>query len=1174
LIDLANYDQEQNEYIASVEWTDDVPANFTLGASRYGIRGLQYYGTLKDGVAVGNSLTSTIKYGTRVNFETAAKEAKSIINVTNGTTVAGAVSSANTRLTSGNKGEVRLSVRIKEDVAEGVLSGFKGINIYARELEGVNIIPKDFSAVDSAGNIFTVDKGNVQVTKMEDSTGITVYQFAIPDYDVNAAVSKKTHTEDIKIGFSISRTCPTTAYSLADVVLMEPMNQELKVQNTGVLGGVAQNQYGLGDRGPTEYFFTGLPATAIAIQANIDFNVTTAANIDDGDFIAYNGTPETIIDLNPEGNARYGLKITNNSGQSVKGYRAIIPIPKKGETTVPAYQLQEDPFGWTVNLTKPLDLSANNYDYTVLYATKYELDYDANSWQTWEDIPDKTEIRAIYIQTNSVIGPMENGTVEDPGEDFITFSIDMDKTTADQDAGRINIYKALIRREINGAVMTIPSEAVAIRLKTGVIKGQVYNDVNRNGIQELNELGLNGVTVIAYEKGTKKVIETTTTRTIDGKAGSYVFLGLDKSQAVDVMFKNPTLDDSRRFVGNATAVISPDGATAKVSNVIASSQQADQVSIGMMTPIKAIYDAQGGSSAITEELLGYPDNKAKISQNPTAAKEGYDFLGWYTQAISGTKVVFPFEVSGKEDVVLYAHYIEKSYTATYDIAANGGEGKAPASETVKFSERLAKPTDPTKTGHAFIGWYDKSVGGKKWNFDEDTMPAHDLTLYAHFSVNSYFLTFNDSGKTKKQTVVYDTLAVEPDAPTKTGHTFMGWYDKESGGTKWDFSVNTMPPRNLTLYARYTINSYTATFEVNGTTLATDTVEYNGFVKKPTEEPQAAEGYEFAGWKTPDSSIFWNFTTDRMPAKDLTLVAQFKPQNQVIKLDFAGGFSSGPNQITAPTNSQVDIDAIMVPVKPGYQFAGWLCEGQPINGTIPMPIGGLTLQAQWESVDQVVRFNTNGGTGVDPIIAKTGTTITVSGQTTIRPGYEFLGWYDKKEQQIETYIVEPGGTVFTAKWKALDQTITFDVNGGDMATQPATIVQPTDTKIKLNALATPKRAGYVFVGWFDKTGKKYAGTIPMPVGGLDLTAQWEKERPKEPMSVDKNNPAATSSNKKTSTNKTKKSKKTTKLAKTKKTTMKKKILPKSGEVTIPSIRFTGFLLLLLTGILINLKRKRY
>lgn len=54
---------------------------------------------------------------------------------------------------------------------------------------------------------------------------------------------------------------------------------------------------------------------------------------------------------------------------------------------------------------------------------------------------------------------------------------------------------------------------------------------------------------------------------------------------------------------------------------------------------------------------------------------------------------------------------------------------------------------------------------------------------------------------------YGHTATEPAAPEKTGYTFDGWY---LGDEKYDFSAAV--EQNITLTAKWTLNTYTVTFE--------------------------------------------------------------------------------------------------------------------------------------------------------------------------------------------------------------------------------------------------------------------------------------------------------------------------------------------------------------------------
>ncbi|ENI1309616.1 leucine-rich repeat domain-containing protein [Listeria monocytogenes] len=66
----------------------------------------------------------------------------------------------------------------------------------------------------------------------------------------------------------------------------------------------------------------------------------------------------------------------------------------------------------------------------------------------------------------------------------------------------------------------------------------------------------------------------------------------------------------------------------------------------------------------------------------------------------------------------------------------------------------------------------------------------------------YDMHFEIDGMVTTESVLEDDLVTEPAVPNKVGHAFIGWYDAKTGGNKWDFSTDTMPSRNMTLYARF------------------------------------------------------------------------------------------------------------------------------------------------------------------------------------------------------------------------------------------------------------------------------------------------------------------------------------------------------------------------------------
>ncbi|EHA0864346.1 InlB B-repeat-containing protein [Listeria monocytogenes] len=128
-------------------------------------------------------------------------------------------------------------------------------------------------------------------------------------------------------------------------------------------------------------------------------------------------------------------------------------------------------------------------------------------------------------------------------------------------------------------------------------------------------------------------------------------------------------------------------------------------------------------------------------------------------------------------------------------------GEFEADELIKST-----PANPVIEGHKFWGWYEEPNGvGIRWYFQANTMPAHDVTLYGYFTIESYTATLISDERTATQLVVYQKKINEPTKPVKDGYTFIGWYDAETGGNKWDFATNKMPANDLALYARFTKN---------------------------------------------------------------------------------------------------------------------------------------------------------------------------------------------------------------------------------------------------------------------------------------------------------------------------------------------------------------------------------
>ncbi|EAC6899678.1 LPXTG cell wall anchor domain-containing protein [Listeria monocytogenes] len=277
------------------------------------------------------------------------------------------------------------------------------------------------------------------------------------------------------------------------------------------------------------------------------------------------------------------------------------------------------------------------------------------------------------------------------------------------------------------------------------------------------------------------------------------------------------------------------------------------------------------------------------------------------------------------------------YNVTFNIDGNTSEVK-----TVTEEDLIPEPANPTKQGYTFDGWYDAETGGTKWDFTTGQMPANDLMLYAHFSVNSYQVNFDIDGAVMNEAVVYDTLLNEPTAPTKQGYTFDGWYDAETGGNKWDFKTMKMPANDVTLYAHFTVSSYQVNFDIDGA-VTNEAIVYDTLLNEPATPTK--QGYTFDGWYDAETGgNKWDFKTMKIPANDVTLYAHFTINNYQANFDIDGSV----------TNETITYDTLLneptAPTKQGFLFDGWY--DAEVGGTkwdfntMKMPANDITLYAHF------------------------------------------------------------------------------------------------------------------------------------------------------------------------------------------------------------------------------------
>ena len=237
------------------------------------------------------------------------------------------------------------------------------------------------------------------------------------------------------------------------------------------------------------------------------------------------------------------------------------------------------------------------------------------------------------------------------------------------------------------------------------------------------------------------------------------------------------------------------------------------------TPFKFTIKYYNGTTLLKTVTANYDSPLNGGSYAP--AKTGYNFAGWYTAASGGTKVE---KVTKNQSV--YARYAIKYYTVKFYRGST-----LYATESIKY--KGAPIAGPAKTGYKFIGWYTAASGGTKV-----TSITKSQSLYARYQIKKYTVSYyNGSTLLKKVTVNYNSALMA--GPAKTGYTFVGWFDAKTGGTQY----TKVPAKNITLYARYQIKSYTVNYYDGSTLVLSQKQNYNSAVIAGP----AKTGYKFTGW---------------------------------------------------------------------------------------------------------------------------------------------------------------------------------------------------------------------------------------------------------------------------------------------------------------------------------------
>ena len=452
---------------------------------------------------------------------------------------------------------------------------------------------------------------------------------------------------------------------------------------------------------------------------------------------------------------------------------------------------------------------------------------------------------------------------------------------------------------------------------------------------------------------------------------------------------------------------------------------------------------------------------------PTPTRTGYTFGGWYKESSCTNKIGDAGATyTPSSNITLYAKWTANTYQVkyngngatsgsmsnsshTYDVAKNLTKNAYSRAYTVTYNYNYTGSSNTTATATAtFNGWATSASGSKVYNDQQSVTNLRTTSgtyeIFANWTLGTVTLP----------------------SPTRTGYTFGGWYKESSCTNKvGNGGATYTPSSNTTLYAKWTINQYTATFDANGGSTAnpqTITKDYGS--QLGTLPTTTRAGYQFNGWYTAKSGGTKISTTTTLTS-NVTYYAQWTIINYTVTYDANGGSTASPQSVTRTYNQ--DLGTLATTSRTGYTFDGWYTakSGGTKATTTTKITSNVTLYAHWTIKQYTATFDANGGSAASPgTITKDYGSQLGTLPTTSRSGYSFDGWFTAASggTQISSTTTLTSDVTYYAHWTINTVTATFNPNGGST---PNPQTKTITIGGQLGTLPTTTRDGYSFDGWF-------------------------------------------------------------------------------------------------------------
>ena len=189
------------------------------------------------------------------------------------------------------------------------------------------------------------------------------------------------------------------------------------------------------------------------------------------------------------------------------------------------------------------------------------------------------------------------------------------------------------------------------------------------------------------------------------------------------------------------------------------------------------FNLNGGSFYSSSEEIKISKNSLITKpENPT--KSGCVFLGWTKENNGDTYWNYDTDIA-TTSITLYAKWEEATDSNSVLLKFESNGGTTINEQRLLIGNSASKPTDPTKEGYLFDGWYSDSAFNKIFNFE--TLISSNKTIYAKWAKKYTVNFYNYDNKLLKSyetkeggSVIYD--GTTPSKVLNDGkiYKFIGW----------------------------------------------------------------------------------------------------------------------------------------------------------------------------------------------------------------------------------------------------------------------------------------------------------------------------------------------------------------------------------------------------------------